>query len=186
MKKKIIGIVVIGIIITSSFGSLAIAENNLFEAVEEKDIQNKIPESYEKKIYLDNETQVNTIGPIAPMLGIAEILIVKGPFIKTYIIRFILSSLRAYFLLPNISIGVKDMTFLIHYKRNVPNIPYFNRFSYNTTVIENGNEDTYNRKHILVVSGFEGTFGFQRMKLSDLTPATFRFDGTCDNLIVAG
>ena len=116
----------------------------MFEAGEEKDIQNKIPESYEKKIYLDNETQVNTIGPIAPMLGIAEILIIKGPYIKTFIIRFILSSLRAYFLLPNISISVKDMTFLIHYKRNVPNMPLLNKFSYNTTVNENGNEDTYN------------------------------------------
>ena len=186
MIKKIIGTIIIGIIITSSFGSLAIAKNNLFEAVEETGVQYNIPKSYEPNIYLDNETQVKTMGPIAPMLGVAEILIIKGPFIKTFIIRFILSSLRAYFLLPNISINVKDMTFLINYKRNVPNIPFFNRFSYNTTVNENGNEDSYNKKHILVVSGFDGTFGFSRMKFSTLTPAKFRFDGTCDNLIVAG
>jgi len=185
MKNKIIGIIIIGIIITSSFGSLAAAENNLFEAFEKTDVQNKITESYKTIISVENETQVNTIGPIAPMLGVAEILIIKGPFIKTYIIRFILSSLRAYFLLPNISINVKDMTFLVHYKRNVPNLPFLNKFSYNTTVNDNGNENTYNKKHILVVSGFDGTFGFCRMKFSELSPAKFRFDGTCDNLIVA-
>lgn len=185
MKKKIIGIVIIGIIITSSFGSLAAAENNLFKAIEKTDIQKKLAKSYSTIINLENETQVSTIGPIAPLLDIAEIIIVDGPFIKTFIIRFILSSLRAYFLLPNISINVKDMTFLVHYKKNVPNIPFLNKFSYNTTVNDNGNENTYNKKHILVVSGFDGVFGFYRMKFSELSPAKFRFDGTCDNLIVA-
>jgi len=183
MKNKIIGILIIGIIVTSGFGSLATAEYDFNKADENNDFDYELNEL--DVVSYQNETQIKTIGPIAPVLNLAEVNILKGPYIKTFIIRLILSSLRAYFLLPNISFSVKDMTFIVHYKKNVPNIMFFNKFSYNTTVIDNGNEETFNKKHILVVSGFDGTFGFSRAKIATLTPAIFRFDGTCDDLIVA-
>lgn len=185
MKNKIIGILIVGIIVTSGFGSFATAEYNLYKADEKDDFEYELNEPDVDIVSFQNETQVKTIGPIAPILNLAEITILKGPYIKTFIIRLILSSLRAYFLLPNISFGVKDMTFVVHYKKNVPNFMFFNKFAYNTTVIENGNEETFNKKHILVASGFDGTFGFSRAKIASLTPAVFRFDGTCDDLIVA-
>jgi hypothetical protein len=185
MKNKIIGIIIIGIIISSGFGSFATAEYELFVEDEKRELDNEIIESYDNIVCLQNDTQITTIGPIAPVLNLAEITILKGPYIKTFIIRLILSSLRAYFLLPNISFAVSDMTFVIHYKKNVPNIMFFNKFSYNTTVIEDENEEIFNKKHILVVTGFDGTFGFSRAKIPTLTPAIFRFEGTCEDLIVA-
>lgn len=185
MKNKIIGILIIGLIVTSGFGSLATAEYDFNKADDNNDFDYELNEPDMDVVSFQNETQIKTIGPIAPVLNLAEVTILKGPYIKTFIIRLILSSLRAYFLLPNISFAVKDMTFIVHYKKNVPNIMFFNKFSYNTTVIDNGNEETFNKKHILVVSGFDGTFGFSRAKIASLTPAVFRFDGTCNDLIVA-
>ena len=186
MKKKLIGIIIIGIILTSGFGSAVAAEKNLSKAIEENSVINEITSScYDTIINFDNETQISTNGPIAPMLNVAEIIILDGPFIKTFVIRFILSSLRAYFLLPNISFNVKDMTFVVKYRRTVPNLPFINRFSYNTTVNDNGNENTYNKRHILFVSNFDGKFGFSRMSLLGLMPPKFSFNGTCDGLLVA-
>jgi len=182
MKKKVIGILIIGIIISSGFVA---AEKNSLKPDENIDFENKITDTYANIVSYQNETEVKTTGPIAPLLNIAEVTIFKGPYIKTMIIRLILSSLRAYFLLPNISFSVNDLTFVVNYGKNVPNMMIFNQFSFNTTVIENGNEDIYNKRHFLVISGFDGTFGFCRAKFSSLSPARFRFEGTCDDVLVA-
>jgi hypothetical protein len=185
MKKKLIGIILISVILTSSLGSIAIAKNDSSNEINDNYFQEEKLEQFDTFASYQNETEVKTTGPIAPVLNLAEITILKGPYIKTFIMRLILSSLRAYFLLPNISFGVQDMTFVVHYKKNVPNMMFFNKFSYNTTVIEDGNEEVFNKKHILVVTGFDGTFGFRRAKIPTLTPAFFRFEGTSEDLLVA-
>lgn len=186
MEKKIIGIIIIGIIITSGFGSSVAAEKNLLKLPEENDFQNEIADSCLNTVMnFNNETEVSTMGPIAPMLNVAEIIILSGPFIKTMIIKLIISSVRAYFLLPNISFNVRDMTFAVKYRRSIPNLPFINRFSFNTTITENGNENIYTKRHILFVSNFDGKFGFARMSLLQLKPASFIFNGTCDGVLVA-
>ena len=71
------------------------------------------------------------------------------------------------------------------YKINTPQMSFLQGFSYNTTVKQNGTETSFTNKHILIATGFEGKFGFSRVKPFQLAPANFWFNGTCDEIIVA-
>ena len=104
---------------------------------------------------------------------------------RAVIIRLLLVSMKAYFLLPDISIPINDLTFAIRYKKNIATFPFFEGFSYNTTIIENATETTFTNKHILLVSGFDGTFEFSRADIMNFIPAKFKFEGTCEDAIVA-
>ena len=185
MKKKLIGIVIIGIMITSGFGSIVAAENTVAIHTEKIDILSRVPEPcFESIVNFENKTQVTTVGPVSPILDIAEIIIIAGPFLKTFIIKLILVSMKAYFLLPDISFHVEDLTFAIKYKKNIPQMPLLQGLSYNTTIKENDIETSFTEKHILIASGFEGTFGFSRAEPFDLIPASFQFNGTCNEIMV--
>ncbi len=186
MKNKIIGVLLIIMFITPVFSSLVTAENIAIKPIEKISMENKDFEPYfEPLINLGSNTQISIIGPVSPMLNIAEIIIITGPFLRTFLIRLILVCMKAYFLLPDISIPIKDLTFAIRYKKNIATFPYFEGFSYNTTIIENETETTFTDKHILLVSGFDGTFEFSRVDLVNFIPAKFRFEETCDDAIVA-
>lgn len=186
MKKKLIGIVIIGIMITSGFGSIVAAENTVAIHTGKIGILSRMPEPCSESIVnFENKTQVTTVGPVSPILDIAEIIIIAGPIIKTFIIKLILVSMKAYFLLPDIFFQVEDLTFAIKYKKNIPQMPLFQGLSYNTTIKENDIETSFTEKHVLIASGFEGTFGFSRAEPFDLIPASFQFNGTCNEIIVA-
>ena len=186
MKKKIIGIITIMMLTLPVFGSFVTAENTPLKTTEEIAIENRdIKSNSNTMINFDSSTQISTVGPVSPMLNIAEIIIIAGPYFRTFIIRLILVSMKAYFLLPNISIPINDLTFAIRYKKNIATFPFFEEFSYNTTIIENATETTFTNKHILLVSGFDGTFEFSRADLVNFIPAKFRFDGTCEGALVA-
>jgi hypothetical protein len=186
MKKKIIGIVTVMMLILPVFGSFATAENTPLKSIEEITIINKdIKSNSIKMINFGSTTEISTIGPVSPMLNIAEIIIIAGPYFRTFIIRLLLVSMKAYFLLPDISIPINDLTFAIRYKKNIATFPFFEGYSYNTTIIENATETTFTNKHILLVSGFDGTFEFSRADIMNFIPAKFKFEGTCEDAIVA-
>ena len=146
-------------------------------------IRNNVDTGYR---YGGDEFAIILIGVDLNMaLDIAEIIILDGPIFKVFIIKMILLSMKAYFLLPNITLNVRDMTFAIKFKRNIPQMEIFQGYSYNTTIIEDTTENSFTKKHILIASGFEGTFGFSRAVPYELIPASFRFSGTCDEIIVA-
>lgn len=186
MKKKIIGFIILIMLTTPVFSSVITAENAPIKTIEELTIENKDILSNSNAITnFGSTTQISTIGPVSPMLNIAEIIIIAGPFLRTFLIRLVLVSMKAYFLLPDISIPMNDLTFAIRYKKNIATFPFFEGFAYNTTIIQNETETTYSDKHILLVSGFDGTFEFSRADLINFIPAKFSFEGTCDDAIVA-
>ncbi|MFW6120590.1 MAG: hypothetical protein ACOC80_06775 [Petrotogales bacterium] len=186
MKKKLIGIVIIMIIATNALGNTVTAENKIMLSTGKIDIQSEIHETCcEDVVNYENKTQLSTVGPISMLFDISKIIIIDGPILETLIIRILLNSLKAYLFLPNLSIPVRDLMFVVKYKINIPQMPVFQGFSYNTTVTENGATTSYTGRHILVATGFEGTFGFSRGKPLQLTPANFWFNGTCDDIIVA-
>jgi hypothetical protein len=186
MSKKVIGIFIIVMMTTPVFGSLVIAENLQVPTVQKNAIDySSIDSEFESIGLMGSSTQISSTGPVSPMLNIAEIIIIAGPFFRTFIIRLILVSMKAYFLLPDISIPINDLTFAIRYKKNVDPFPSLEGFSYNTTIIENETTTTYTNKHLLLVTGFDGTFGFSRADMVNLVPAKFSFEGTCDGALVA-
>jgi len=168
------------------FGTIVTAEKSPIKTIKEISIENKdIISNTNAIINFGSTTQIVTVGPVSPMLNIAEIIIIAGPYFRTFIIRLILVSMKAYFLLPDISVPVNDLTFAIRYKKNIATFPFFEGFAYNTTIVQNETKTTFTNKHILLVSGFDGTFEFSRVDLVNFIPATFRFEGTCNDAIVA-
>ncbi len=131
-----------------------------------------------------NQTQITSTGPISPWLTIAQIVIISGPYFKTFLIKLFLASMRAYFLLPEISIPIDDLTFAIRFFRNIPPGEFPQKWAYNTTITQNNDTTIYNTKHVLLVTGFTGTFEFNRVDILNLNPATFKFTGNCTGVLV--
>ncbi|MBU0497422.1 MAG: hypothetical protein KKC68_09680, partial [Candidatus Thermoplasmatota archaeon] len=129
--------------------------------------------------------QITTIGPISQTISFADVTFIDGPTIKITIIARLLSSRNLFFMLPKLKINVNDLTFSIKYRFNTPNIPILKRFTYETTINDGINETTYNLKHTVIVSGFDGQFILQRSKPFRLTPAFFEFTGTCQDVIIS-
>lgn len=183
MKKKIIGMFVIALIMTSFLVGIVAAKDSLIPA-EEIDIKSKIPEECLVFLNDENKTEISTIGPIFPFLNAAEIILIDGPFLKIALIEMILGTRSYHFIFPNISIKVKDLAFLVKYTKNIPKLPILKRFSYLTTIKENENVTYYSKKHTVMVAGFEGEFRLLRTKPIRLHPAHFWFAGSCEEVIV--
>ncbi|UCF12809.1 MAG: hypothetical protein JSW06_00775 [Thermoplasmatales archaeon] len=183
MKKKIIGIFVIALIMTSFLVGIVAAKDSLIPA-KEIDIKSKMPEECFELLNDENKTEISTVGPISPLLFVTEISLIDGPFLKVKFIEEILGNRIFHFIFPNISINVKDLTFMIKYTKNIPQLPILKKFFYSTTIKENGNETFFNTKHTIIVTGFEGEFGLYRTKLIKLYTAHFWFDGICEEAIV--
>jgi hypothetical protein len=173
MKKKIITIIILLMLSTTSV--------TLTTAHTTTPIITQQPPSITLQA---NQTQLTCIGPISPWLTIAQIVIISGPYFKTFLIKLFLASMRAYFLLPEISIPIDDLTFAIRFFRNIPPGEFLQKWAYNTTIIQNNETTTYNSKHVLLVTGFTGTFEFHRVDILNLNPATFKFNGTCDGVLI--
>ena len=184
MKRKIIGMFVIALIMTSFLVGIVAAKDSLIPA-EEIDIKSKIPEKcLESLSNNENKTEISTVGPISPFLNAAEITLIDGPFLKIALIEMILGTRSYHFIFPNISINVKDLAFSVKYTKNIPQLPILKRFSYKTTIKENENETSFTKKHTVIVAGFEGEFRLLRMKPIRLYPAHFWFAGSCEEVIV--
>ena len=184
MKKKIIGILVIMIIMANFFFSTVAAKDSPVPA-EHIAMKGLIPDQcYEIVVSSENETRVETVGPISLNLDIAKIYLIDGPLFKIWWIEQILKSKNAYLYLPLMLIKVKGLAFSVKYTKNIPQLPLFKRLSYETTIKENGNETAFTDKHTVIVTGFDGIFGFSRVKPFRLKPAQFWFTGTFENIIV--
>jgi len=131
----------------------------------------------------DNKTMLATMGPITNFFTISDVNLIDGDPVKIMLIQFILDN-NIPFLRPYVSINVSNITFSIKYTINIPQLPLINRYSYATIIDNNENESYGNVKHTLIVTGFEGEFGFLRMKPIRLFPAYFIFFGTCDEFII--
>jgi hypothetical protein len=177
MNKKSVTIFIIFILTTTMFSSITCAESTQ-QPLTTQQINSPPIATF------TNDTHLTSMGPVTPWLNVDNIVIISGPYFKTFIIRLILVSLKAYFLIPDISIPINDLTFAIRYNWNIPPSPFLQRWSYNTTITNNGNTTTYTNRHVLLVSGFDGTFGFNRADILNMMPAQFRFEGTCDGVLV--
>lgn len=135
-------------------------------------------------VFFENESEVTTTGPIAPLLNIAEITIIDGPLLKTKLIWFILNNRNLQLLIPFITINVQDLVFVVKYTRNISDRPIMQRFSYDTIIKEDENTTHIEEKHTLIVTGFNGVFGISRFKPFRITPAYFWFTGSFENLLI--
>lgn len=184
MKKKIIGMFVIALIMTSFLVGIVTAKDSSIPA-EEIDIKSKMPEKcLESLLNNENKTEISTVGPISPFLNAAEITLIDGPFLKIALIEMILGTRSYHFIFPNISINVKDLAFSVKYTKNIPQLPILKRFSYVTSIVENENETSFTKKHTVIITGFEGEFRLIRTKPIRLYPAHFWFVGSCEEVIV--
>jgi hypothetical protein len=130
-----------------------------------------------------NETLLGTIGPVINLFKIADVKLIDGDPVKIFLIQWILDN-NVPFLRSYIFINVSNITFSIKYTINIPKLPLIKRLIYGTFIQDNGNLSAYTEKHTLIVTGFEGQFGFSRIKPIFLFPAYFVFLGTFDNVIV--
>lgn len=183
MKRKIIGMFVIALIMTSFFVGIVVAKDSLIPA-EGIDIKSKMPEECLVFLNDENKTEISTVGPISPFLNAAEITLIDGPFLKIALIEMILGTRIYHFMFPNISINVKDLAFSVKYTKNIPQLPILKRFSFLTTIKDNENVTSFSKKHTVIVTGFEGAFRLLRTKPIRLYPAHFWFEGSCEEAIV--
>ena len=168
----------------SFLGGAASVKDNVLAVDEIDDIAENIPETFlENVVEGENGTMVTTIGPVGPLLNIADINFIDGSPLKVLLMQWMLET-RVFFIRPLVSINVNDITFSIKYTKNIPQLPFLKRFSYGTVINEDGNESVFNEKHTLIVTGFTGKFGFYHMKPIRLYPAYFTFVGHCDEAIV--
>ena len=184
MKLKLSCLFVIASFLMVSFLGIAVpAKDNMFAVEEIDDITENISETFfENNGEGVNGAMVTTNGPVGRLFNIADINIIDGDPLKVLLIRWILNN-NVFFIRPFISIDVNNLAFSIKYTKNVPEIPLLKRFSYGTVINEDGNESYFNEKHILIVTGFNGTFGYYRKPIR-LFPAYFTFVGHCDEVIV--
>jgi hypothetical protein len=184
MKNKALTIFVV-FLMTTSFFSYIVVANNIGISDGKIDINWKTSDSLLlSPLNNENDTEISTIGPISPLLFVTEIDIIDGPFFKIKLIEEILGNRLFHFIFPNISISVEDFTFIIKYTKDIPQLPILKRFFYSTTIKENGNETSYDTKHTVIVTGFEGKFGLYRTKPIRLYTAHFWFEGSCDEAII--
>lgn len=181
MKKNILRLILINITILSLIGTTAMAAFSP-EINSEVSTDQIIPESTPENL---GAIQIDTTGPVWQTIQFAEVTFIDGPTIKITLIARLLSSRNLYLTLPKLPIKINDLTFSVKYRFNTPNIPLLKRFTYETKIKESGNVTTYNEKHTIIVSGFDGQFILYRAKPIRLTPASYEFTGTCDDVIVS-
>lgn len=182
MKDKI-ACICVSIIIMTVFMSNIVIANEIRQPFDKIDINDLTSRKF---CINGNVTEISTVGPISPIFGIliTEISFIEGPFFKVKLIEEILGNIMLHFIFPNISINVEDLTFMVKYTRNIPELPVIKRFFYSTTIMDNGNETLFNTKHTIIVTGFDGQFGLYRTKPLRLYTAHFWFKGSCDEVII--
>ena len=190
MKKNILRLIFINITILSLIGTTAMAAFSP-EINSEVSTDQIISESTPENL---GAIQIDTSGPVWQTIQFAEVTFIDGPTIKITLIARLLSSRNLYLMLPKLPIKINDLTFSVKYrflihinqhKLNTPNTPLLKRFTNETKIKESGNVTTYNEKHTIIVSGFDGQFILYRAKPIRLTPASYEFTGTCDDVIVS-
>ncbi|MFO7677623.1 MAG: hypothetical protein R6V50_04490 [Thermoplasmatota archaeon] len=131
-----------------------------------------------------NGTLISTKGPLSSIFRISDIYFIDGGSpLKLMIIQKLIDNIPQI-IIPRIPIKLDDVTFSIKYTRNIPQLPFLNRFSYETQIDEDGEITVYTEKHTIIVTGFTGTFTFYRKKPILLYPAYFSFYGSCEDYIL--
>jgi hypothetical protein len=138
----------------------------------------------------DNQTNIITLGPISPFFNITQIILINGSSSEIQKIEKILNHRILHFILPLTYIECKDLDFSITYSKNVPFfIPFIRHISYFTSLFEGvefpfNNETIWGKKHTILVEGFEGYFGFQRLRPWKISPAIFSFAGSYQEIAI--
>jgi len=184
MKHKLSCVlVVISFLMLGLLGGAVPAKNNNLNADEIVDDAEDLSKKYFEIMQLgENKTEIVTGGPIGPFLNIAEINIIDGEPLKVILLRWILNT-HVRFIRRFVPIEVSDITFSIRYTKKVLDLPLINRCSYCTYIGGDYDVNFSSEKHTLIVSGFNGTFGYFRKPIR-LYPAYFSFTGYCDDLIL--
>ena len=185
MKHKVYCIFILTIMLLGSVITTVVpAKEHSVHEIENNDLAVTILKNPESSLEDGiNGTIISTNGPVGSLFTIADINFIDGDPIKILFIELMLETIP-YFLRPYISIKLNNVAFSIKYTRNIPQLPWIKRFSYETEIDEDGNVSTYTEKHTLIVTGFTGTFGYYHKKPILLYPAYFSFYGSCDNVIV--
>jgi hypothetical protein len=185
MKSKLYCIIILAILLLGSVISTVVpAKEHSIHEIENNDLAVTILRNPESSLEDGiNGTIISTNGPIGSLFSIADINFIDGDPIKILFIELMLETMP-YLLRPYISIRLNDVAFSIKYTRNIPQLPFIKRFSYETEIDEDGNISTYTEKHTLLVTGFTGTFGYFHKKPILLYPAYFSFIGSCEEVIV--
>ena len=178
MKNKTTGIFVITLLMTNLLVGVVLAN--------EKDINIKLPsKSFGYIKSNENETEVETFGPILPLLGIAKINLFDGDFPPIILIKLILRSRILHWTFPYPTFPVINFDFSVTYGKEIPSSPFYQRFSYGTLIIEDGNESYITKPHTITVEGFTGYFILVRKRPFQLYPAMFGFVGNCKKVMVS-
>jgi len=185
MKLKLYCIIILAILLLGSvFSTIIPAKEHSIYEIENKDLAVTILRNPESSLEDGiNGTIISTNGPIGSLFTIAEINFIDGDPVKILFIELMLEMIP-YFLRSYISIGLNDVAFSIKYTRNILQLPFIKRFSYETEIDEDGNISTFTEKHTIIVTGFTGTFGYFHKRPILLYPAYFSFIGSCEEVMV--
>ena len=184
MKKKLIGIlfVLTLVILTTLCGTVSANRiNYVFEISEELFYHINSDE---------NETNILTLGPISPFFNITEITLINGSSSEIKKIERLLNSRLLQLIHPLTYIECNDLDFTVSYIKNVPFfIPIIRHLSYFTTLYVGlnfpfNNKTIWGKKHIIIVEGFDGYFGFQRLRPWKVAPTLFCFSGSYKDITI--
>ena len=127
----------------------------------------------------ENETFFGTLGPICPLLNIAEINLIDGNESQIQKIEKILNNRILQFIIPYWwgYINVTELDFTITYNKEIPKIPFFLKFYYATILQENENDTFIDKPHTVTVKGLNGTFAIARGQPFRFLPPYFVFAG---------
>ena len=127
----------------------------------------------------ENETFFGTLGPICPLLNIAEIKLIDGNESQIQKIEKILNNRILQFIIPLRwgFINVTELDFTITYNKEIPKIPFWLNFYYATILTENENDTFIDKPHTVTVKGLNGHFVISRGQPFRFRPPYFLFAG---------
>jgi len=132
-----------------------------------------------------NRYFIGTMGPICPLLNIAEIKLIDGNESQIQKIEKILNNRILQFIIPRMDfINVTDLNFTISYTRRIPKIPFWWNFQYITLLTDGSKITDISKPHTVIVKGFNGTFTLARGKLMIFYPPHFLFGGVSEEFTI--
>jgi hypothetical protein len=132
-----------------------------------------------------NRYFIGTMGPLCPLLNIAEITLIDGNESQIQKIEKILNNRILHFIIPRMFfINVTDLNFTISYTKKIPKIPFWWNFEYITLLTNGSNITDISKPHTVTVKGFDGTFTLIRGKLMIFYPPHFLFAGVSEEFTI--
>ncbi|EMR75387.1 parallel beta-helix repeat (two copies) [Thermoplasmatales archaeon SCGC AB-540-F20] len=127
----------------------------------------------------ENESFFGTLGPICPLLNIAEINLIDGNDSQIQKIEKMLNNRILQFIIPYWwgYINVTELDFTITYTKKIPMMPFWLNFYYATILTENENDTFIDKPHTVTVKGLNGHFVISRGQPFRFRPPYFLFAG---------